>query len=146
MCNSCLWLAETFKIFSSEASNPNDLSMWRLSQKLLFSTAWSGYPACLGALVFLLWAYLMKFFQNIYTFLLVYDQSDFVPCRCDECTLSYHFVLCRCDECTLSYHFVCLDPPMKKTPKQRGYSWHCAACDPTNDSVSYYFMIIIYIY
>ena len=40
----------------------------------------------------------------------------------------------RCDECTLSYHFVCLDPPMKKTPKQRGYSWHCAACDPTDDS------------
>ncbi|VDI79928.1 Hypothetical predicted protein [Mytilus galloprovincialis] len=40
----------------------------------------------------------------------------------------------RCDECRLSYHFGCLDPPMKKTPKQRGYSWHCEACDPTDDS------------
>lgn len=46
-------------------------------------------------------------------------------------------VLCRCDECMLCYHFGCLDPPMKKTPKQRGYSWHCEACDPSNSSVSY---------
>ncbi|KAJ8306915.1 hypothetical protein KUTeg_014999 [Tegillarca granosa] len=40
----------------------------------------------------------------------------------------------RCDECGLCYHFGCLDPPFKKTPKQRGYSWHCEACDPTDDS------------
>lgn len=39
-----------------------------------------------------------------------------------------------CDECKLSYHFGCLDPPAKKSPKQRGYSWHCEACDPTDNS------------
>ncbi|XP_060068807.1 PHD finger protein 14-like [Ylistrum balloti] len=39
-----------------------------------------------------------------------------------------------CDECKLSYHFGCLDPPAKKSPKQRGYSWHCEACDPTDHS------------
>ncbi|KAK3105602.1 hypothetical protein FSP39_001497 [Pinctada imbricata] len=38
----------------------------------------------------------------------------------------------KCDECKLCYHFGCLDPPMKKTPKQRGYSWHCEACDPSD--------------
>ena len=34
-----------------------------------------------------------------------------------------------CDECLKVFHFGCLDPPVKKTPKQRGYSWHCADCD-----------------
>ncbi|XP_064595192.1 PHD finger protein 14-like [Liolophura sinensis] len=42
--------------------------------------------------------------------------------------------LVRCDECQLCYHFHCLDPPLKKTPKQRGYTWHCEACDPTDNS------------
>ena len=37
----------------------------------------------------------------------------------------------RCDECMKCFHFTCLDPPVKKTPKRRGYSWHCADCDPT---------------
>lgn len=37
----------------------------------------------------------------------------------------------RCDECVKCFHFTCLDPPVKKTPKRRGYSWHCADCDPT---------------
>lgn len=37
----------------------------------------------------------------------------------------------RCDECKKNYHFQCLEPPVKKTPKRRGYSWHCADCDPT---------------
>ncbi|CAH1236421.1 unnamed protein product [Diabrotica balteata] len=37
----------------------------------------------------------------------------------------------KCDECQKNYHFACLDPPLKKTPKIRGYSWHCADCDPT---------------
>ncbi|KAG5874660.1 hypothetical protein JTB14_006511 [Gonioctena quinquepunctata] len=37
----------------------------------------------------------------------------------------------KCDECLKNYHFTCLDPPVKKTPKRRGYSWHCADCDPT---------------
>ncbi|XP_034669064.1 PHD finger protein 14 [Drosophila subobscura] len=38
-----------------------------------------------------------------------------------------------CDECHKHYHFACLDPPLKKSPKIRGYSWHCADCDPTDD-------------
>nr|CAD7462474.1 unnamed protein product [Timema tahoe] len=36
-----------------------------------------------------------------------------------------------CDECMKCFHFTCLDPPVKKSPKMRGYSWHCADCDPT---------------
>uniref|UniRef100_A0A0A9Y129 PHD finger protein 14 n=3 Tax=Lygus hesperus TaxID=30085 RepID=A0A0A9Y129_LYGHE len=39
--------------------------------------------------------------------------------------------LVRCDECLQGFHFQCLDPPVKKSPKVRGYSWHCANCDPT---------------
>ncbi|XP_013116348.2 PHD finger protein 14 [Stomoxys calcitrans] len=38
-----------------------------------------------------------------------------------------------CDECRKHYHFTCLDPPLKKSPKIRGYSWHCADCDPTDE-------------
>ncbi|XP_052873753.1 PHD finger protein 14 [Anopheles cruzii] len=38
----------------------------------------------------------------------------------------------QCDECHKNYHFGCLEPPLKKTPKRRGYSWHCADCDPTD--------------
>ncbi|KAH8262910.1 hypothetical protein KR044_001829 [Drosophila immigrans] len=38
-----------------------------------------------------------------------------------------------CDECQKHYHFACLDPPLKKSPKIRGYSWHCADCDPTDE-------------
>ncbi|XP_066247470.1 PHD finger protein 14 isoform X1 [Euwallacea similis] len=37
----------------------------------------------------------------------------------------------RCDECLKLYHFSCLEPPLKSSPKKRGYSWHCADCDPT---------------
>lgn len=37
-----------------------------------------------------------------------------------------------CDECRRHYHFTCLEPPLKKSPKIRGYSWHCADCDPTD--------------
>ncbi|ALC38558.1 CG15439 [Drosophila busckii] len=38
-----------------------------------------------------------------------------------------------CDVCHKHYHFSCLDPPLKKSPKIRGYSWHCADCDPTDE-------------
>ncbi|KAJ3640977.1 hypothetical protein Zmor_027508 [Zophobas morio] len=51
---------------------------------------------------------------------------------CDVChtaTLANNAV--RCDDCQKVYHFTCLDPPLKKSPKKRGYSWHCADCDPT---------------
>ncbi|GFR79593.1 PHD finger protein 14 [Elysia marginata] len=40
----------------------------------------------------------------------------------------------RCDECKLFYHLACLDPPMKKSPKVRGYVWHCEACDMDESS------------
>ncbi|XP_018330448.1 PHD finger protein 14 isoform X2 [Agrilus planipennis] len=39
--------------------------------------------------------------------------------------------LVSCDECQKCYHFGCLEPPLKKSPKKRGYSWHCEDCDPT---------------
>ncbi|XP_041039697.1 PHD finger protein 14 isoform X7 [Carcharodon carcharias] len=38
----------------------------------------------------------------------------------------------RCDECRLCYHFGCLDPPLKKSPKQTGYGWICQECDSTS--------------
>ncbi|XP_063777382.1 PHD finger protein 14 isoform X2 [Pseudophryne corroboree] len=40
--------------------------------------------------------------------------------------------LVRCDECTLCYHFGCLDPPLKKSPKQTGYGWICQECDSSS--------------
>ncbi|CAL4061328.1 unnamed protein product, partial [Meganyctiphanes norvegica] len=33
-----------------------------------------------------------------------------------------------CDECNKAYHFNCLEPPLKKSPKRRGYSWFCEDC------------------
>ncbi|XP_056641599.1 PHD finger protein 14 isoform X2 [Diorhabda sublineata] len=51
---------------------------------------------------------------------------------CDVCQGDgSHSNSVKCDECQKNYHFACLDPPLKKTPKIRGYSWHCADCDPT---------------
>ncbi|CAG5130458.1 unnamed protein product, partial [Candidula unifasciata] len=43
----------------------------------------------------------------------------------------------RCDECMLFYHLNCLDPPMKKSPKVRGYAWHCEACDMLDNSMNW---------
>ncbi|XP_063707070.1 PHD finger protein 14 [Culicoides brevitarsis] len=40
--------------------------------------------------------------------------------------------LVRCDECLKYYHFHCLDPPLKKSPKRRGYSWNCSDCYPSD--------------
>ncbi|XP_053324368.1 PHD finger protein 14 isoform X2 [Spea bombifrons] len=40
--------------------------------------------------------------------------------------------LVRCDECRLCYHFGCLDPPLKKSPKQTGYGWICQECDSSS--------------
>ncbi|XP_036070665.1 PHD finger protein 14 isoform X2 [Oryzias melastigma] len=40
--------------------------------------------------------------------------------------------LVRCDECQLCYHFGCLDPPLKKSPKQTGYGWICQECDTSS--------------
>ena len=38
----------------------------------------------------------------------------------------------RCDECKKCYHFDCLVPPVKKSPKVAGWSWHCIDCDPSD--------------
>ncbi|KAJ7407712.1 PHD finger protein 14 [Pitangus sulphuratus] len=43
--------------------------------------------------------------------------------------------LVRCDECRLCYHFGCLDPPLKKSPKQTGYGWICQECDSTSSKL-----------
>uniref|UniRef100_A0A673M4V5 PHD finger protein 14 n=1 Tax=Sinocyclocheilus rhinocerous TaxID=307959 RepID=A0A673M4V5_9TELE len=43
--------------------------------------------------------------------------------------------LVRCDECRLCYHFGCLDPPLKKSPKQTGYGWICQECDISSSKV-----------
>ncbi|XP_046982478.1 PHD finger protein 14 isoform X2 [Schistocerca americana] len=58
-----------------------------------------------------------------------------VMTRCDVCGgPGSNQNLVRCDECLKCFHFTCLDPPVKKSPKRRGYSWHCADCDPTEAS------------
>ncbi|XP_005299946.4 PHD finger protein 14 isoform X1 [Chrysemys picta bellii] len=44
--------------------------------------------------------------------------------------------LVRCDECRLCYHFGCLEPPLKKSPKQTGYGWICQECDSTSSKDS----------
>ncbi|KAK2584691.1 hypothetical protein KPH14_007027 [Odynerus spinipes] len=52
--------------------------------------------------------------------------------QCNVCdTPGTNQNLVMCDECKKCYHFTCLDPPVKKSPKRRGYSWHCADCDPS---------------
>uniref|UniRef100_A0A8C4YWL8 PHD finger protein 14 n=1 Tax=Gadus morhua TaxID=8049 RepID=A0A8C4YWL8_GADMO len=45
--------------------------------------------------------------------------------------------LVRCDECLLCYHFGCLDPPLKKSPKQTGYGWICQECDNSSSRPGY---------
>ncbi|XP_059485465.1 PHD finger protein 14 [Neocloeon triangulifer] len=53
--------------------------------------------------------------------------------QCDKCSdTGSNNDLVRCDECRKCFHFCCLEPPLKKSPKRRGYSWHCADCDPTD--------------
>uniref|UniRef100_G3N476 PHD finger protein 14 n=1 Tax=Gasterosteus aculeatus aculeatus TaxID=481459 RepID=G3N476_GASAC len=50
--------------------------------------------------------------------------------------------LVRCDECRLCYHFGCLDPPLKKSPKQTGYGWICQDCDTSSSKVSVHCMCL----
>uniref|UniRef100_A0AAZ3SE74 PHD finger protein 14 n=1 Tax=Oncorhynchus tshawytscha TaxID=74940 RepID=A0AAZ3SE74_ONCTS len=52
---------------------------------------------------------------------------------CNTCPTSP--LSCRCDECCLCYHFGCLDPPLKKSPKQTGYGWICQECDTSSSKV-----------
>ncbi|XP_011193542.2 PHD finger protein 14 [Zeugodacus cucurbitae] len=62
---------------------------------------------------------------------IIQSPSSIVCCICKDVGSSGNAV--TCDECHKHYHFTCLDPPLKKTPKIRGYSWHCADCDPTDE-------------
>uniref|UniRef100_A0A8L0DVG6 PHD finger protein 14 n=1 Tax=Oncorhynchus mykiss TaxID=8022 RepID=A0A8L0DVG6_ONCMY len=54
--------------------------------------------------------------------------------------------LVRCDECCLCYHFGCLDPPLKKSPKQTGYGWICQECDTSSSKVWLFFIIFLYLH
>jgi hypothetical protein len=56
-----------------------------------------------------------------------------VRTQCDKCDgPGSNGNLVRCDECRRCYHFSCLIPPVKKSPKVAGYSWHCVDCDPSD--------------
>ncbi|XP_074051488.1 PHD finger protein 14 isoform X1 [Macrotis lagotis] len=52
--------------------------------------------------------------------------------------------LVRCDGCRLCYHLGCLDPPLKKSPKQTGYGWICQECDSTSSkgTTKYLYMLL----
>ena len=53
--------------------------------------------------------------------------------RCDVCAQEgSNENLVRCDVCKKCSHFSCLLPPVKKSPKVAGYSWHCNDCDPSD--------------
>ena len=53
--------------------------------------------------------------------------------QCDKCSgPGSNANLVRCDECRKCYHFDCLVPPVKKSPKVAGWSWHCIDCDPSD--------------
>uniref|UniRef100_A0A6A7G0N3 Mucin-5AC-like n=1 Tax=Hirondellea gigas TaxID=1518452 RepID=A0A6A7G0N3_9CRUS len=52
--------------------------------------------------------------------------------KCDVCSETGGVTnTVACDECHKAYHFNCLDPPLKKSPKRRGYSWFCEDCEPS---------------
>ena len=56
-----------------------------------------------------------------------------VRTRCDVCAQEgSNENLVRCDVCKKCFHFSCLLPPVKKSPKVAGYSWHCNDCDPSD--------------
>ena len=56
-----------------------------------------------------------------------------VRTRCDVCQREgSNENLVRCDVCKKCFHFKCLLPPVKKSPKVAGYSWHCNDCDPSD--------------
>ncbi|CAH1774447.1 unnamed protein product [Owenia fusiformis] len=60
-----------------------------------------------------------------------------VEVTCVTCAMPGTTKTCvKCDECRKYYHFQCLDPPSRRTPKQHGYAWHCAACDLTSSDSS----------
>lgn len=57
------------------------------------------------------------------------------PSQCVTCADSgSRKTMVQCDSCEQWYHFKCLNPPCTRTPKQRGYTWYCEACDVSDDS------------
>ena len=58
-------------------------------------------------------------------------EEDKECCKC-KVTSSVK-VLVQCDGCKNFYHFPCLDPPLKKSPKARGYDWFCTDCDSSSE-------------
>ncbi|CAN8014018.1 unnamed protein product [Ixodes persulcatus] len=38
-----------------------------------------------------------------------------------------------CDDCKKGYHFLCLYPPVRKSPKARGYTWNCEECNSSDE-------------
>ncbi|KAM8967115.1 PHD finger protein 14 [Pelodytes ibericus] len=61
------------------------------------------------------------------------SKSEDLRTECASCKgIGDNENLVRCDECRLCYHFGCLDPPLKKSPKQTGYGWICQECDSTS--------------
>ncbi|CAH1733453.1 unnamed protein product [Aphis gossypii] len=50
--------------------------------------------------------------------------------KCNTChKTGINATMVQCDKCSEHYHFCCINPPVKKTPKVFGYSWHCEECD-----------------
>ncbi|KAL4228609.1 PHD finger protein 14 [Mactra antiquata] len=55
--------------------------------------------------------------------------------QCVTCTeTGNNKSMVQCDSCEQWYHLKCLDPPCTRTPKQRGYTWYCEACDVSEES------------
>jgi len=66
----------------------------------------------------------------------VIGDSSSASSKCDTCGKSDPVkTLVSCDNCKLEFHFFCLVPPLKYSPKRRGYSWFCANCDDAISSV-----------
>ncbi|OQR69975.1 PHD finger protein 14-like, partial [Tropilaelaps mercedesae] len=47
--------------------------------------------------------------------------------KCEHTENTNQIVIC--DECGSGVHWACLDPPSKKNPKPRGYTWNCDECE-----------------
>lgn len=86
----------------------------------------------------LLWTSLAYFLGCFFFCIDNYILMSVTTCWDQDIAQNVFFLTARCDECLLSYHFHCLEPPVKKSPKVRGYTWHCEACDPTDHSVRLY--------
>ncbi|XP_018494139.1 PHD finger protein 14 [Galendromus occidentalis] len=67
----------------------------------------------------------------------VHTKSDKKDCNaessgkkhCVKCESSDTNQIVVCDECNRGIHWSCLEPPVKKNPKPRGYTWTCEECE-----------------